>query len=275
MDTTSRSTAAPVAIVTGASGGIGHACAELLATRGFRVFGTSRNPGSAGRMRDFELLALDVRDDTSVVECVRQILLAAGRIDVLVNNAGVAMQGAVEETSIDEIKGVFETNLFGAIRMARAVLPTMRAQGKGRIVNLGSVAGFVPMPYQAAYCASKHALHGFSHCLDHELRRFGIRVSVVEPGFVQTEISAHTPLPVSQIGEYVSARTKASVAIAQAVNHGIEAAVIARDVVQAATAARPTLRYLSGREAKTLALISCLLPPSWFDRGLRKRLALD
>src|SRR3989475_10937670 len=182
-----------VALVTGVSSGIGRATATLLSGRGFRVFGTMRKPSEInGPLEGVELVRLDVRDEESVRSCLRTVLDQAGRIDALVNNAGYTLIGSLEETSIEEAKDVFETNFFGVLRMSQALLPIMREQGYGRIANISSVLGFLPAPYQGIYAASKHALEGYSESLDHEVRQFGIRVSVIEPGFTRTKISQNS-----------------------------------------------------------------------------------
>src|SRR5215472_17175822 len=179
-----------VAVITGVSSGIGRAIFGLLSQIGFRVFGTARGKVEPkGPLEEVDLILLDVRDDDSVRSCVRTVVDRAGRIDALVNNAGYTLIGSLEETTIEEAKQLFETNFFGVLRMTQAVLPLMRGQGSGRIINIGSVVGFVPAPYQGIYCASKHALEGYSESLDHEVRQFGIRISVIEPGFTRTDIA--------------------------------------------------------------------------------------
>ncbi len=171
-----------VALVTGASSGIGEATAERLAMAGYKVYGTSRRGAQAGR-RSFEMLPLDVTSDESVEAVVREVMRLDGRIDLLVNNAGfsVAPAGA-EESSMEQAWSIFDTNFFGIVRMTRAVVPHMRQQGGGRIINIGSVLGFLPRPYNALYAATKHAIEGYSESLDHELRTRGIRILVIEPG---------------------------------------------------------------------------------------------
>src|SRR5713101_3149810 len=182
-----------VALVTGVSSGIGRAIAGLLSRHGFQVFGTARGNGGAKRaLENVELVPVDVRNEESVDSCVRTVLDRAGRIDALVNNAGYTLIGSLEETTIEEAKQLFETNFFGVLRMTQAVLPFMRGQRSGRIINIGSVVGFVPAPYQGIYCASKHALEGYSESLDHEVRQLGIRVSVIEPGFTRTNIAQNS-----------------------------------------------------------------------------------
>ena len=172
-----------IAIVTGASSGIGQATAERLAVAGYKVYGTSRRGAQSGQ-RSFEMLPLDVISDASVEAAVTEVMRVQGHIDLLVNNAGfgVAPAGA-EESSIDQARSIFDTNFFGIVRMTRAVVPHMRCHGSGRIINIGSVLGFLPMPYGALYAATKHAVEGYSESLDHELRTRGIRVSVVEPAY--------------------------------------------------------------------------------------------
>jgi NAD(P)-dependent dehydrogenase (short-subunit alcohol dehydrogenase family) len=149
-----------IALVTGASSGIGEATARRLAAAGYTVYGTSRRGAQAGQ-RGYNMLALDVTSDASVEAAVATVIQREGRIDLLVNNAGfgVAPAGA-EESSIEQAQSIFDTNFFGVIRMTRGVLPHMRAQGGGRIINIGSVLGFLPMPYGALYAASKHAIEG-------------------------------------------------------------------------------------------------------------------
>src|SRR5215207_6282843 len=191
-----------IALVTGASSGIGEAAAERLAKAGYKVYGTSRRAAQAGQ-RSFEMLPLDVTSDESVEAAVREVMRSDGRIDLLVNNAGfgVAPAGA-EESSIEQARSIFDTNFFGIVRMTRAVVPHMRRQGGGRIVNIGSALGLVPMPYMALYAATKHAIEGYSESLDHELRTRGIRVTVVEPAYTKTHFDANLLEPDLKLDEY-------------------------------------------------------------------------
>src|SRR5213075_995861 len=195
-----------VALVTGASSGIGKATAERLATAGYQVYGTSRRGATPGQ-RAFEMLSLDVTSDESVAAAVSALLRSEGRLDLLVNNAGfsVAPAGA-EESSIEQARAIFETNFFGLVRMTRAVLPHMRRQGNGRIINIGSVLGFLPMPYGALYAATKHAVEGYSESLDHELRTRGVRVSVIEPAYTKTRFEGNLLAPDSKLDEYREVR---------------------------------------------------------------------
>src|SRR4030095_2370232 len=164
-----------VALVTGASSGIGRATAKALQNAGYRVFATSRHAAPA-RSAGVTMLTCDVTDDASVTKLVERVLAEAGRIDLLVNNAGIGLLGGAEESSIAQAQALFDVNVFGVLRMTNAVLPIMRRQGKGRIVNLSSVQGFIPAPYFALYSSTKHAVDGYSESLDPDLRHFGLRM---------------------------------------------------------------------------------------------------
>ena len=268
-------TAKKVALVTGASSGIGEATAERLAKAGYKVYGTSRRGGQAGE-RAFEMLSLDVTNDDSVEAAVLQVTRASGRIDLLVNNAGFSVApAAAEESSMDQTRAIFETNFFGLVRMTRAVLPQMRKQGSGRILNIGSVLGFLPAPYMALYCATKHAVEGYSESLDHELRKRGIRVSVIEPAYTKTQFEANTLESDSQLDEYREIRAAMRKVMTEAVAAGDAPSVVADVVLAAALAARPKLRYTAGPLAGRLALLRRFAPAGMVDSGVRKSLKLD
>ncbi len=220
------------------------------------------------------MLTLDVRSDESVAGCVAAVLSRAGRIDVLVNNAGVATQGALEESTFDEFQDVIDTNLFGTVRMMKAVLPIMRSQRAGRIVNIGSVIGFLPLPYSAAYCASKHALRGLSESVDHEVRRFGIRVIAVEPGFIRTDIVQHSRVA-KPMEEYAGTREFAQARFRSQIENGADPADVARVVIQAVRDPHPSARYLPDASAQLAHALRGLLPAAWFDFALRAWYRLD
>lgn len=258
-----------VALVTGASTGIGKACASELARAGFKVFGASRHPRRAGRDEAVGQIALDVRDSASVERCISRVLSRAGRIDVLVNNAGVASVGALEETTMDEFRNVIETNLIGAARMMQAVLPVMREQGSGRILNMGSIMSFIPMPYSSPYCASKHALRGLSESVDHEVRSLGIRVIVIEPGLIRTDIAARSPVA-PPIAPYAAAREFPVRHFREQIEQGADPSIVARVVVEAATTERPYSRYLPDGFARLTDLVYAALPAAFLDFGFRK-----
>jgi len=265
-----------VALITGVSSGIGKATAELLAKHGFRVFGTTRKPiQTEGQLKNVEKVQLDVRDEESVRSCVQTVLEQTGRIDALVNNAGFALIGAIEETSIEDAKELFETNFFGVLRMTRAVLPVMRNQSRGRIANIGSVAGFLPMPYQGIYAASKHALEGYSESLDHEVRKFGIRVSVIEPGFTRSRIAQNAQLAAEPVAAYDTHRHHVVDIVRERTASGEDPVGVALVVLKALLNPTPQHRYVVGRQAKVLRSLRKFAPSGLFDRGLRKQFRLD
>jgi NAD(P)-dependent dehydrogenase (short-subunit alcohol dehydrogenase family) len=261
-----------VALVTGVSSGIGRASAEQLAELGFRTFGTVRR--EVAPQTNIEQLRLDVRDGDSAKAAVAEVLDRAGRIDVLVNSAGASLLGAAEETSVDEARDLFETNFFGVFRMTQAVLPAMRTRRAGRIVNISSVLGFLPAPFLSVYAATKHAVEGYSETLDHEVRYFGIRVIIVEPGFTRTQLGsnggrAKHPLPI-----YDEERGKVLARLKENIDRGADPAVVARVVARAVTARSPRLRYQAGGEAKSLRFLRSIAPSVILDRGIRKEFGL-
>jgi NAD(P)-dependent dehydrogenase (short-subunit alcohol dehydrogenase family) len=266
-----------IALVTGASSGIGEATAERLVAAGYTVYGTSRRSARAGgARRSFTMLALDVTSEASVDAAVAEIVRRDGRIDLLVNNAGfgVAPAGA-EESSIEQAQSIFDTNFFGLVRMTRAVLPHMRRQGSGRIINIGSVLGFLPMPYGALYSATKHAVAGYSESLDHELRTRGIRVSVVEPAYTKTRFDANFLEADAKLDEYREASAALGTRLQEVMTAGDEPSVVADVVLRAASALRPKLHYTAGPAARRLRLLSRLAPAGVMDAGIRKDLRLD
>ena len=264
-----------IALVTGASSGIGEATAKRLAMAGYKVYGTSRRGAGVGQ-RSFEMLPLDVTSDESVEAAVNELMRLEGRIDLLVNNAGfgVAPAGA-EESSIEQARAIFETNFFGLIRMTRAVVPHMRKQGSGRIINIGSVLGFLPMPYGALYAATKHAIEGYSESLDHELRTRGIRVSVIEPAYTKTPFDANFLEPDAKLDAYREVRAAVNKRVKEVMATAEEPGVVADVVLKAAIAASPKLRYAAGGLARRLRLLRRFAPTRLVDAGIRKDLQLD
>jgi len=260
-----------IALVTGASSGIGEATAQRLATAGYKVYGTSRRPAKTS-----QLLPLDVTSDESVAAAVKEVVRREGRIDLVVNNAGfsVAPAGA-EESSIEQAQSIFDTNFFGIVRMTRAVVPHMRSQGGGRIVNIGSVLGFLPAPYMALYAATKHAVEGYSESLDHELRTRGIRVIVVEPAYTKTKFDVNFLDPDSKLEEYREVRAALGKHMKTVLAAAEEPAVVAEVVLEAASAPSPKLRYAAGALARRLRLLRRFAPSGLMDTGIRKELRLD
>jgi NAD(P)-dependent dehydrogenase (short-subunit alcohol dehydrogenase family) len=259
---------ARVVLVTGASSGIGQACARHLAGRGWRVFGTSRRADDGARDAGVEMLRMDVDRDDSVDSAVRTLLERAGRIDAVVNNAGWALAGAVEDTPAARAMAQLETNFAGAWRVCRAVLPAMRAAGRGHIVNVGSIGGRVGLPFQAAYSASKFALAGFSEALSGEVRPFGIRVVLIEPGNYRTGITASRAVAPDAGGAYADRFARALSVIERDEERGADPAEVARLVERVLNTRAPRLRYLAGPAAERLAAAAgkSLLPGRLFER---------
>jgi len=264
-----------IAIVTGASSGIGKATAELLANSGYKVYGTSRKAAQVAQ-RSYKMIALDVNSEESIEAALKEVVQIEGRIDLVVNNAGFGITpGGAEESSIEQTKMLFETNFFGIVRMMRAVVPYMRKQGEGRIINIGSILGLIPAPYMATYAATKHAVEGFSESLDHELRTRGIRVSVIEPGYTNTQFEANTQEVDAKLDEYSIARKALAKLIKIAVAGGDDPKVVADAVLKAANAKHPKLRYAAGKLACRLSFLRRFAPAALVDIGIRKELKLD
>lgn len=239
-------TSPTVALVTGASSGIGAAIAQQLHHQGFTVWGTSRSPRENSQGVSF--VVMDVCDDASVNTAVTQVLNTSGRIDVLVNAAGLGIVGAVEEVSISTTQQVFDTNVFGLMRVCQAVLPTMRTQTSGLIINISSIAGMVGLPFRGIYAASKFAVEGLSESMALELHPFGIRVTMIQPGGFKTQIAQNrplaTPLPDAPYAPYLEP-------ILEMIDHEVSGAPgpapVGKLAARIAKQNNPTLRYPIGK----------------------------
>lgn len=263
---------AKVVLITGTSSGFGRTTATLLTQKGFTVFGTSRNPVKLAT-DNFEMLQLDVRTDDSVNACIQTVIQRTGRLDILINNAGYASFGAIEETTIAEAKAQFETNFFGAIRMVRAVLPMMRQQGSGQIINISSLSGLVPVPFHGLYSASKHALESYTEALYHEVKPFKIHVSLVEPQAFKTHIQMQPPLHL--ISAYDGARQKVVQNIEGSIQNGQNPTIVAQLILRILTSKSPRLRYRAGNLAKLFHLTRRLVPEPLYEIILRNHFQLD
>src|SRR3982075_1005074 len=263
-----------VALITGASSGIGRETAQLLAEHDARVFGTVRDLRRANPIAGVELISMDVNDDDSVREAVSSVLEKAGKIDILINNAGYSLAGGVEETSVEEARQLFETNFFGVMRVTQAVLPSMRRQGDGRIVNISSMLGLLPGPYRGIYAASKHALEGYTETLDHEVRAFGIRAVLVEPVFTKTKITKNEKNVQAAIPAYADQKQRVTEIIEQETANGDDPYDVAEVVYDAASAKSPRLRYPVG-EGVRFSRLRRFVPSRMFENVLRKRFQLD
>ncbi|OBC12013.1 short-chain dehydrogenase/reductase [Mycobacterium sp. 852013-50091_SCH5140682] len=268
--TTSR----PVALVTGAHSGLGRFAARGLIDAGFQVVGTSRNAAGLDGGQDLTLVDLDVTSDESVAAAVEAVISKFGRIDVLVNNAGMGLAGASEENSIAQTQKLFDINVFGVIRMTNAVLPHMRKQGSGRIINISSIFGLMPAPYMAAYSATKYAVEGYSESVDHEVREHNIRVLLVEPGGTRTGFDDNTARPDNALAAYERQRERSNQAVAEQVNNGDDPVVVAKVIVAAATGSAPKVRYPAG-SARQLSAMRRFAPRRIFDKQLRKSLGVQ
>jgi short-subunit dehydrogenase len=220
------------------------------------------------------MIQCDVTSDESVAAAVTEAHAELGRIDLLVNNAGFGVTGAAEESSIAQVRSLFETNFHGVVRVTNAVLPIMRRQGVGRILNVGSGLGLIPAPYSAYYSATKHAIEGYSESLDHEVREFGVRVAVIEPGATRTSFDSSTILSDAPISAYDDTRAKYRVAFDRAMSLADSAESVAETIVRAACDRSPRLRYPSGKAARQVAFARRFVPRSLFDKILRSQFGL-
>ncbi len=262
-----------VAIITGASSGMGKSTAHNLKAQGYTVYGAARR---VERMKDLEetgmkTLYLDLTEDASIEAAVNAVLEEEGRIDVLVNNAGYGSYGSVEEVPIEEAKRQFEVNLFGLARITQLVLPSMRQQGSGRIVNISSMGGKIYTPMGAWYHATKFALEGWSDCLRVELKQFGIDVVVVEPGGIQTEwgdIAMDGLKKISGEGPYADMVSKVVGGLEASKDKLTAVEVLGKEIAKAASENKPKTRYLKGYMAKPLVTLRRWLSDSMFDKLL-------
>ncbi len=220
------------------------------------------------------MLVLDVQSDRSVEACVERLLDSVDRLDLLVNNAGQAHASVIEETSLEEAKALFETNFWGVVRVTRAVLPIMRRQGFGHIINVGSLAGLVGIPGQGFYSASKYALEGYSEALSLEVEKFNIKVTVVEPGFFKTNLHQSMAPNAHRIPDYDSLRASVEPTLMQAVSQGGDPQQVASAIIAIAASRSPHQRYRIGNEAMWVPRLKAMLPERLFRLGLRRRFNL-
>ncbi len=261
-------------LITGASSGFGKATASLLTKHGFHVIGTSRHAERSERP-DYEMVTLDVRSDESVRGCVDGVLARTGSIDILINNAGYELAGALEETTVAEAKEQFETNFFGMVRMTNAVLPVMRKQREGRVINIGSLAGLVAVPFYGMYSASKYAVEGYTEALRQEVKGFNIRVSLIEPGFFSTNLARAGRHSALAISDYEEMSRRAEAAFVKSVQNGKGPEVVASVILDVVSSRSPGLRYRIGGDSVWLPRVKALMPQKGFEIGVRKTFHLD
>ncbi len=271
-----------VAVVTGSSSGIGFETSVLLAKNGFQTYATARNPEKSQALTDIardnglpiQILQLDVTSDKSVNDAVRRISLESKRIDVVVNNAGYALVGALEDSSIDEIKAQFETNLFGAIRVIQAVLPTMRNQRGGRIVNLSSMGGRIAIPFDSSYHGTKFALEGLSESLQYEVEQFGIKIILIEPGAIKSnffnslKMASNAQRPNSP---YVQMIQKLNAGFSSIVENAPPPLEVAKVILKAVTSEEPELRYTVGDDAAAMIQAKISMSDAEFGKLMKKQ----
>jgi NAD(P)-dependent dehydrogenase (short-subunit alcohol dehydrogenase family) len=272
-----------VAVVTGSSSGIGLAASLALAKNGYVTYATMRNLAKQDSIQSVaekehlpvRTVQLDVTDENSVKNAIQSILSESGRIDLLVNNAGYGMTGAFEDIGMDEIKSLYETNVFGVIRVTQAVLPIMRKQGSGRIINISSGAGRIGYPGGSAYVSSKFALEGLSESMAFEVEQFGIKTVLVEPGFIRTNFAqnivtakkAQDPnSPYSQM----MMQMKSSSHRRRMIENAPDADLVASVIVEAATAKEPNLRYLAGKDVQQMVAAKKSMSDEEFQNMIRQ-----
>ena len=250
-----------VAVVTGSSSGIGYETSLALARDGFFTYATMRNLEKGNDLKSkadkenlpLKIMQLDVTDDVSVTNAIQSIITDSGRIDTVVNNAGYGLVGAFEDLSLDEVKQQYETNFYGVVRVTQAILPIMRKQKSGRIINISSGAGRFGYPGGSAYVSTKFALEGLSESLSYELNPFGIKVILVEPGVIRTNfgngmiVAKKSQDPASA---YLSMTMKMNEVLGQLMQNGSPPSLVANVVLQAAKSDNPNLRYLAGKDVE-------------------------
>jgi len=272
-----------VAVVTGSSSGIGHETALTLARNGYTTYATMRNTSKATEIQSIAskenlpiiVKQLDVTKDESVRNAIQQIASEAGRIDVVVNNAGYGLTGAFEDLSIEEIKAQYETNFFGAIRVTQAVLPIMRKQRSGKIINISSGAGRLGYPGGSAYVSTKFALEGLSESMSYELEPFGIRVVLVEPGVIRTNFSSGMVLAKKAQdpnSPYSQMMQRMGTTLQQLEQNGSDVDLVASIVLKAATSANPELRYLAGKDVENWVEAKRKLSDSEFINSMKQNM---
>jgi NAD(P)-dependent dehydrogenase (short-subunit alcohol dehydrogenase family) len=281
MSSSPNNQRALVAVVTGSTGGIGLATSLALARNGYLTYATMRNLAKRDSVQSvadkqhlpIRVVQLDVTDENSIKSAIQSILSQTGRIDLLVNNAGYGLTGALEDIGIDEIKAQYDTNLYGVIRVTQEVLPIMRKQGSGRIINISSGAGRFGFPGGSAYVSSKFALEGLSESMAYELEQFGIKTVLVEPGFVRTNFGDNMVIaqkaqdpnsPYSQMMQMMSSIR------GKMLENASDADLVAEVVVEAATAKEPNLRYLAGKDVQQMVAAKKSMSDEEFQKMMKQ-----
>ncbi len=263
----------PVVLITGASSGIGQACARRLARQQAIVYGTSRQQELVlNHCEPWTLLPMDITDAEAIAAGVARILKEQGRIDVLINNAGYGLAGAVEDVSLGEAQDIFDTNVLGAIRLCQAVIPAMRKQEHGTIINISSLAGRIALPFQGLYSATKHAIEGLSETLRMELRPQRICVVLVEPGDIHTRFTEHRRFAAANATSIHSRRLRRALDQAETdERNGAKPELVARTISRILRARFPRPRYTVGQPLQRLVWhLKTWLPARWFEALLSR-----
>ncbi|MFO7611241.1 MAG: SDR family oxidoreductase [Clostridia bacterium] len=262
-----------IILITGASSGIGRACAEFLAQKGYRVFGTTRREDLVGENhggRGFELISMDVADRESVARAVRKVIAKAGGIDIIINNAGMGIAGSIEDTSYEEAKMQFDTNFFGCMNVINEVLPHMRKRGSGFIINIGSVAGYISIPHQAMYSATKAALQSMTFSLRNELAHFNIKVSIVHPGDLRTNFTQNRKRSESSVpGSVYYERMERSIAVMERdEQNGGDPVCVAHTIHRILKRKNPPVAVTVGLKYKLIAFLLRIVPVKLREKAI-------
>lgn len=267
-----------VVIVTGTSSGIGFETAVLLARNGFMTYATMRNPVKSTRLSDLankekldiKIRKLDVNDETGINETIDQVISETGRIDVLVNNAGYAIFGALEDTALDEIREQFETNFFGPVRTIKAVIPIMKKQNGGKIINLSSMVGRFGVPFNSAYVASKFALEGITESTRYELHDYNIKIILVEPGIIKSHFFQNVKLSNKSTSGYSKLLKKRMEGIETMLKKATHPEIVAEVILDIINSRNTNIRYLVGHDAEFMLKLKKNATDEEFEDRLRK-----
>jgi len=261
-----------VVLITGGSSGIGKAIGEYLSEKGYTVYGTSRNPSKYNNDFPFQLLKMEVTNQESIAEVIEKIVASENRIDVVINNAGVGITGPLEETPYDEIRKAFDINYHGPLNVIKAVLPQMRVQKNGLIINITSIAGYMGLPYRGIYSATKAALEITSETLRMELKQFGIKMTNIAPGDFATNIAAgRYHAPVLENSPYKNVYKKTLAMMNDHVDQGEDPSVLAAIVYKVINEKKPKVRYKVGSLVQKYSIVlKRVLPSKWYEKMLMR-----
>jgi NAD(P)-dependent dehydrogenase (short-subunit alcohol dehydrogenase family) len=264
-----RNNMSKVVLVTGGSSGIGKSICLYLHQKGFVVYGTSRNPDRYKNDLPFKLIALDVLDASTIMPAIKTIIDKEGRLDVLINNAGIGMLGSIEDSTAEEVKEVFETNVYGILRTIQAVLPHMRERRSGLIINVSSIAGYMGLPYRGIYSATKASVHMITEAMRMELKPYGVHACVVDPGDFATNISENRR--VAKAGRtgtvYVKEINRIEAIINKEVAHSSDPILMGKAIEKIMQASNPDINYVVGNPMQKLSIfVRRLVPKKWFEK---------